>query len=335
MLPSCLCRCKRSLRSYLAAVPDPHEPSSAYAEPPSVPLPDFFVLGAMKAGTTSLYHDLRRHPAIILPDKESNALLCERPAEALATLFPAFPPEKLCGEVCPDYTKLDCGSRAAKRARDLYCGNTTPKLIYLIREPITRLRSHHYFISSQFGDANPGGMTADIEHSLRDFPELIETSCYASRIRPWIEAFGNDEVHMVRFEDYIANRSATLADIASFLGLEKFPPPLVDDARIHNPSASRPVATLGWRQIMEHPFYRRCLRPLLPLEVRDRLRRIFFPKPPPPPSPPRQETLDHLIERLRPEVDAISALAGRRADRPLWDLDEVRSEILSEGQQTC
>ena len=36
----------------------------------SADLPNFFILGAMKAGTTSLHHYLRQHPAVYMPSNK-------------------------------------------------------------------------------------------------------------------------------------------------------------------------------------------------------------------------------------------------------------------------
>jgi hypothetical protein len=256
---------------------------------------------------------------VFLPDKESNALLSGDPGAAFAAIFARAKPEWKTGEVCPDYTKPVPGERALAAAVALYARRTPPKLIYLVREPISRLLSHHYFVSTQHGEANPGGMTADIEASLRDFPELVETSQYASRLRPWMEAFGKETVMVLRFEDYVEDRGGTLAKVGGFIGLPAAPVGGIDFGKVYNPGGSRPIATPAWRRILRQPIYRQCLRPLLSQGSRDRLRGWLLPKPPPRPAPPKRESLLALAEALQPEVEALSRLIG--ADRPLWDLE--------------
>jgi hypothetical protein len=289
------------------------------------------VLGAMKCGTTTLYHDLLALPGVRLPDKESNALLAADPERVLAQLFAGAGPGEVIGEVCPDYTKPGLGDRALAAARRLFASHQPPKLIYLVREPIARLLSHHHFVSTQHGEANPGGMTADLAASLRDFPELVATSCYAARLGPWLDAFGRETVKVIRFEDYVADRVGTLADLADFLGLGHAHIGEIDTGRVHNAGDSRPVATPGWRRVLRQPLYRQWLRPLLPRGLRDRLRAWLLPKPPPRPAPPGPETLAALAEIFQPDVEMLSHLIG--ADRPLWDLGAVvklRSEAPSQ-----
>ncbi len=298
----------------LPAVPDSPETSFPV-------LPDFLVIGAMKAGTTTLYHDLRSQAGLLsLPDKESNALLGADPPGIYGGMRKGE--GSLLGEVCPDYTKPGTGERAAEVAGMLYAGRTPPKLIYVVRHPIDRLLSHHHFVSSQHGAANPGRMSRDLEASLRDFPELVETSRYATRLRPWIDAFGGGAVKVIRFEDYIADREGVVKAILGFLGREAATVSSPDPARIHNPGDARPVATPFWRRIMGNPIYRRLIRPWLSLELRDRIRARLLPKPPPRPAPPSPETRQRLVAELTPEVEALSELAG--AAGPLWDLAPPR-----------
>lgn len=275
----------------------------------------------MKAGTTTLYHDLRSQRGIFLPDKESNALLAADPENAYSRLFEKSGAGALKGEVCPDYTKPGSGDAAVERATKLYRDRPAPKLIYLVREPIARLRSHHHFISTQHGAANPGAMTPDLAASLRDFPELIETSCYASRLQPWLDAFGSEAVCVVRFEDYIADRVGTLRALAELLGLPDFDPEAIQAETIHNAGESRPVATPFWRKVMGNGIYRRFIRPWLSLEMRDRIRARLLPKAPSKPEPPSAETLRELRERLRPEMESLVDLIG--AEHPLWNEEKA------------
>jgi len=313
-------RCKPLMVFYVERVPAIDRLSTAL---PTSRLADFLVIGAMKAGTTTLYHDLRSQPDVVLPDKESNALLDIDARARYQTFFKSAADGQRCGEVCPDYSKPGLDEEAASRAKLLYAGHEPPKLIYLVREPIARLLSHHYFVSSQHGDANPGGMTRDLEKSLSDFPELIDTSRYAARLQPWLDAFGGEQIRVVRFEEYIAKRTTVLGELAGFLGMANFSAQNIQQDRVHNSSTNRPVATPFWRRIMHHPLYRNCLRPLLSLEMRDRLRHRLLPRPPSRPEAPAQATITQLVDELQPEVAAISKIAGCRDGEMLWNLHDL------------
>ncbi|MCF6313094.1 MAG: sulfotransferase [Verrucomicrobiales bacterium] len=276
--------------------------------------PDFLVIGAMKCGTTSLYHDLLSHPDIFLPDKESNLLLSTDPASAYASAYQKSTAHQICGEVCPDYSKLPDFPNPVPAAKALF-PDTAPRILYLVREPLARTLSHHRFVSSR-RDTRFATMPADINRCLHDHPELIHYSRYAMQLRPWIEAFGKNSIQVIRFEDYIENRQSTLHQITRFLDLPDLP---TTPTKIHNATQSRPILTPTWQRFITHNFYRRILRPLIPSNLREKLRQLVLPKADPSYIPPTAATQQKLIDQLRDDAAELQQLLER--DSPLWQLD--------------
>jgi hypothetical protein len=84
-------------------------------------LPDFLIIGAMKAGTTSLYRDLLTNPAVFFPaDKEPGNLtddrvLAEAGRREYELLFRGAVEGQICGEASTTYTKEPDLSGAATR----------------------------------------------------------------------------------------------------------------------------------------------------------------------------------------------------------------------------
>lgn len=84
--------------------------------------PDFLIIGAMKAGTTTLYRDLVDHPNIFLPEqKEPNTLVMygsdmRRIIDDYASLFARSPQDAICGEASTAYTKRPDNEGVAARA---------------------------------------------------------------------------------------------------------------------------------------------------------------------------------------------------------------------------
>lgn len=284
--------------------------------------PDFLVIGAMKSGTTSLYHDLYSHPDIFLPDKESNLLFAPSPADAFTEAYKKSQVGQICGEVCPDYSKLPDLSDALPAAKKLFT-DQMPRLIYLVRQPLNRTLSHHRFVSSRRDTRFPT-MDANINQCLDEHPELINYSRYAMQIRPWIEAFGKKSLLVIRFEDYIQNRNDTLKKIHSFLGLSNAPLPPTHQDRIHNRSASRPVLTPAWQRIIESKLYRQLLRPLLSLSLRDKIRRRVLPTSSNKRTPLTAETQQAIIDQVRDDSAELPALLD--LDAPLWNLNQTENQ---------
>ncbi len=280
--------------------------------------PDFLIIGAMKSGTTTLYHDLLSHPDIFLPDKESNLLLTVDQQQSYTEVYRKARPEQSCGEVCPDYSKLPDLKEAVPKAKSLFT-NTSPRIIYLVREPLSRTLSHHRFVSSRRDSRFPS-MPPDINQCIHQHPELINYSRYAMQILPWIDAFGKDSVFLIRFEDFVQNRSDTLKQIFTFLGVSS-DHVSVEQNRIHNASKSRPVLTPTWQYFIETKLYRRILRPLLSPSLRDKIRSWVLPLPSNHWIPPDSETIQYIIDQVRDDVTDLQHLL--ELDSPLWDLDKI------------
>jgi hypothetical protein len=285
-------------------------------------LPDFLIIGAMKSGTTSLYADLGTHPAVFFPDdKEPDALagdevLTESGRAAYAGLFTAAGDDQLCAEASTAYSKLPDIPGVAPRARRLLGGDL--KVLYLVREPVSRIISQHYH------ELAGGAVDPDIDRAVRDQPRLIHYSLYAKQILPWLETFGEERVRIVRFESYIADRRAGANAVFDFLGLQPVTAG-IDTDRVHNPSAQlRARRGVAWR-FAKSAFYRRWIRPRLSRPLRTRLRLRVTPSAPPRPRPPSLATVDYILDEIARDVASLPQLAGW--SEPLWDLDAVRQRF--------
>jgi hypothetical protein len=282
-------------------------------------LPDFLIIGAAKAGTTSLYRDLRCNPRIFMPrDKEagnlkSDDVLTPRGRRVYARLFASARPDQVCGEAPTDYTKLPQIPGVPQRA--LAVIGPRVKAIYVVREPVARIISfhHHKYVE--------GNMPADINAAVRDFPELLDHTRYAMQITPWIETLGSEQVCIVRFEDYVADRPSTVATLSRFLGVAPRPD-LVRASTIYNPGTGKPVLRGPSAYLRRNPVYERLVRPLLPLTARDALRRFLLPKAPPRTDSPSLETVEFILEHLADDLDQLQGLMTR--SEPPWDIHAVR-----------
>jgi len=287
-------------------------------------LPDFLIIGAMKAGTTTLYRDLMTHPRVYFPlDKEPNnlcddAVLTDHGRAAYAAHFRRARPDQLCAEASTAYTKIPVYTGAAERARRLLGPGL--RAIYLVRDPVARIVSqHHHELTVGRLEVIP-----DINEAVRRTPRYLDYSRYAMQVRPWIEAFGAMNVRIVPFEQYVRDRRGRVAELERFLGLDPRPD-LVEAERVFNAADSKPGRTgrLAW--LTHSGVYRTLVRPFVGQELRDRVRRALHGRPPPRPAPPTPETVEFIVDSLRDEMRAISALAGADGGL-LWDESEIRAK---------
>ncbi|MDX1394802.1 MAG: sulfotransferase domain-containing protein, partial [Gemmatimonadota bacterium] len=106
-------------------------------------LPNLLVIGAMNAGTTSLYHYLRLHPEIHMSTPKELTFFADewnwpRGLDWYASHFdPSF---AVNGEASPLYTTYpECPEIAERIGRNL----PDVKLLYLVRDPIARMISQY------------------------------------------------------------------------------------------------------------------------------------------------------------------------------------------------
>lgn len=277
-------------------------------------LPDFLIIGAMKAGTTTLYRDLLTHPRVFFPiDKEPEHLtreevLTDAGRAAYAELFKDAAPDQLCGEASTAYTKRPTFEGVAQRAAQLLGDEL--RVIYLMREPVARTRSHHRHAVT-FGEIG----TEDLGEAIEQDPRLLDYSRYAMQLEPWLDTLGPDRVLPLEMEAYTAERAATVARVQSFLGLDPRPE-LVEADRVYNRAEGKPVVRGGWRAVQHSGVYQKLVRPLLGVETRDRLRRALLPKARGGPT-----EIDSGVERairdaLADDRRRLASMLGERA--PAW-----------------
>lgn len=280
-------------------------------------LPDFLVIGAQKAGTTTLYADLRAQPAIGMSSIKEPEVLIKLPDPGEATayyerLFPDNPAHQRRGEASTHYSQLTLYAGIPERAKSLLGSDL--RLIYLVRNPVERTISHHYHAYSR------DRAELDINQAVREDPAFIDNGRYAMQLEPWRKAFGPEAVKVIVFEEYVKDRAATLRAVGDFLSVP-VDPALIDAGKSFNKSEGNRV--YGYlRPLLRRDAYRLWVRRVVPERLRLRLRDLMAPEAPDRPPPPRPDTVDWLIDQLAPDADALRQLLGR--DRPIWDLDATR-----------
>ncbi len=203
-------------------------------------LPNFLIVGAPKAGTTSLYHYLRQHPQVFMsPLKEPRyfAYVGAKPSgtgpgdaqssSAVVTthseyvkLFEGAHGYKASGEASPNY--LYSPEAPAEIARML----PDVRLIAILRNPIDRAYSHFMHLRRDGRETvtdllEACGMEDDrISRGWEWSWHYRRAGLYGEQIRRYLENFPADAMHIVLFEDLKENAQETLAGICRFIGVD-------------------------------------------------------------------------------------------------------------------
>jgi Sulfotransferase domain len=215
-------------------------------------LPDFLIVGAAKSATTTLFHWLGQQPEVHLPvEKEPRFFSDERRwaegIEPYMALFADARPGDLTGEASTAYTDPALAALCAERIADTVPG---AKILYVVRHPIDRLRSHYRHQVQRGRERLPLA-----EAVLRPDNPYVGYSRYFTCFRPYLERFDDDRVAVIRTEDLHDGGSAWLRAL-SLLGLEDRPAPQVAyNATAEKAGFRRPMLWLyehGWTSHLRH-----------------------------------------------------------------------------------
>lgn len=178
-------------------------------------LPNFLIIGAAKAGTTSLWAYLRGHPQVFMPDrKELHFFVTEknwkRGLEWYESQFQGAEGALAVGEGSVSYTRFPLSQGVPARIAKVMPG---VRLIYLVRHPIDRMVSQYRFNVSQRWEKGSVG-------ALFTNPVYLSCSSYATQVEQYLEHFPLDRVLIVRSEDLRDSRATTVRRLFRFLGVE-------------------------------------------------------------------------------------------------------------------
>lgn len=222
-------------------------------------LPDFIIIGAQKSGTSSLHHVLTNHPDVYIPEGEvfffdvddadqhpdffrapagtPEAHDFDRDFEMFArwyrSLFASAAPGQRIGE---DSTTYLASRLAPARIHRLL---PDVRLLVVLRDPADRAYSHYWH------GVGTGRSTLPFERQLRERPgNLLERGHYREHLERYLALFDRERVHIVLFEDFIADSQRATDEACAFLGLDGS----VDVSSLHaHRNAARPPRHLPTR----------------------------------------------------------------------------------------
>lgn len=210
-------------------------------------LPNFLVIGAMKAGTTSLHRYLRAHPQVFMPEeKELHFFVAERHWGRGQCWYEAQFSEAAgavaVGEASPTYSMHPEFSGVPDRVAELL---PDVRLVYCLRHPIERMRSHYLH------ELEKGRERAPIDRALATDPRYLDTSRYAMQLEQYLARFSAEQILIITAEQLRRDRTATVRRVLRFLGVDAgWPDSRLLDPEYHrtsNKRVRRPLAEAALR----------------------------------------------------------------------------------------
>lgn len=194
-----------------------------------MPLPNFLIIGAAKAATTSLASLLMQHPqAIIVRGKEPHFFayphLYRLGLGHYETLFSHFAGESAIGDASTSYSRIRQHPKVIARIKkDL----RNPGIIYMVRHPIERIESA--YIEQMTNPQNAG--IKSIGEAIQKLPMMVDSSRYWETFSAYSSEFGENNIKVVWFKDFTENPIDCFSDVCNFLNIDTDFVPALDQIK--------------------------------------------------------------------------------------------------------
>ncbi len=303
-------------------------------------VPEFFIVGHEKCGTTALYLMLKQHPQVFMPDvkepryfatDQRSRLARQTPArrprtlEGYLSLFADAKPDQRVGEASAQYLRSSAAASAIAQVQP------DARIIAILREPASYLRSLHIQIT-----ANKVETQRDLRKALAleddrrrgkriprncHHPDLLmysEHVRYVEQLRRYHAVFPAENVLVLIYDDFRRDNAATIRRVLRFLDVdEDFTIETVDTYPVKS-ARFVPLDNLAGaaRRARKNPGaasqFSRAMNALIPNAMRsERFRAMWRRAVYTAPRPPDERFMLELRERFKPEVVALSEYLGR------------------------
>ncbi len=260
-------------------------------------LPDWIIIGAMKAATSSVHRWLSLHPQVaVSTPKELNFFIepnfSNRGLDWYREQFNDPSDALIAGESSVNYTKNHFYPGVPARMASVL---PDVKLIYILRDPLERIESGYIH------NAASGIERASFDEAIRhpDDSPIVQTSRYWHQLKDFLDHFPAEQIRVMSYDTIKRDPTGSLSSVLEFLGLDPgFSHPDVG-GRLHSSSNKRRPHDWALRIPPRRADRNRALRAL---------RRIGST---PIERPEWNPATRRLIEDyLRPDVEAMREFSG-------------------------
>ncbi len=240
--------------------------------------PNLFILGAAKAGTTTLYHILNQHPQVYMSFDKEPAFFCDDKYYArgedwyLKTFFHKVGNFPVRGEATSRY--LYFGQKVAPRIQKFSQG-VSPKFIVIFRDPAQLVHSFYWNSVREGRESLPIEEALNMEQSrmaeqrqdLEARGQILfaysQIACYARQLQEFLTCFDKKDFLCFLTED-LANPTYVTQRLQRFLEIDASPSVLDTNKN----TAALPKNKLFHQWLRQSSAIKDILKPLIPYTVR-------------------------------------------------------------------
>jgi len=192
--------------------------------------PNFFIVGAPKAATTSFYYYLNRIPKIFMsPVKEpnyfsTNLMLDDYTAKPIRdkqkylSLFKKVKNEKIIGEASTLYLSDPKAPKLIHQVAPL------ARIMIILRDPVERIYSE-YLMLVRLGQSKLS-FHKELQKALgKNYEETnpqfsLYSGLYTASLKRYLDIFGINQVKIIIFEEFVKHLKETVVDTLRFLNVD-------------------------------------------------------------------------------------------------------------------
>ncbi|MBT3042072.1 MAG: sulfotransferase domain-containing protein [Candidatus Thiodiazotropha sp. (ex Codakia orbicularis)] len=248
--------------------------------------PNFFIVGAAKSGTSTLYSIIAEHPEVFMSQEKEPSYFVAN--EDLACLWPDMANNpvsydehkylelfedaggaRVVGESSTTYSMLPFSAGVAQRIYDF---NPESKILFVLRNPVKRAISHYWHRVKR------GREDESMQNAITLDSIYMTVSDYATQIEDYYKHFNNNNVNVITLESFSMKPDETIKNIFRWLEIdaESVPENLHEQKHV-TPKVVRRQRNLGLLGKIFLPAYK-AAKPAIPLSVHEVAKNLFMPK---------------------------------------------------------
>lgn len=308
-------------------------------------IPNLFIVGHPRSGTSSLHYYLKQHPDIFMTAiKEPNFFARDfrndsdnfhkkklyfpyRSESQYLSLYKKWTDERIAGEA----TATNLCSKVS--AREISRFNPASKIIMMFREPVEFLHSFHsaarFALGEHLEDFKTAIAAEKDRRKGRDFGKRVITPSwlfysefvkYSEQIERFRSYFDQEQIKIIIFDDFKTNTPLIYREVLQFLSVD---PNFSPDFDIVNPNKQ-----LRWpllkKYTLDSPYFRKTLRMLFSSDTYAGLKDFYKNKLVKyKPRQPLEEAFKlKLMQQFKPEVEKLSDFLKKDLVSK-WEYDKV------------
>jgi hypothetical protein len=295
-------------------------------------LPNFFIIGAAKAGTTTLYDALKKYDKVYLPYQKEPSFFCDDEYYKKGldwyqeTYYKNSNKFLARGDASARY--LFWGTKVVPRIKQIY-NKEPPKIIAIFRDPVKLVYSYYWQTYREgketlsFREA----LLAEPDRFINSSRELMyrgkftnlysKIGMYASQLKPYMDYIPRENFLFLLTDD-LSNFEGVTNQLEQFIGLDHRSP----KKSLQSNYARLPRSSIIYKWLLQKSYLKEGLKPFLPRVLRHRMKmmaiNLSLTKITPPPM--EQDLVKQLRVLYRSEMMHLEDIIHRELST--WYTDE-------------